>query len=177
MLELLNSLKDNQTVAAVYTDINRPDFFSVGCILSACEDGVLMSHLGIRGEFDGYSAQRTDAVYRVETDSSYVDRIKKLSGLKGTVLKKDIDITSLPFESIVNYAVSSRHIAAISIDDDIDDIVGYIDKYEGGKLYITQVSKNGITDGNTVIYLDDVLTIVAEDVDCTDLELLNKNIE
>lgn len=174
MFELLKKLKEEKRLAAIYTDINTPDSFRVGYISAVNEEEVLLLQLGLGGGFDGYTVFLTEDVFRVETDSLYLNKIERLAKIKGTRIN-DIFSEGTPMEAVVEYARQNRRIAAFSLDEDADEITGYIDSVDSEKLFITQISQYGQEDGKTVLFKKNILAVCVGDEICADTELLNKN--
>ncbi len=176
MFDVLSKLCRERELAAIYSDRDDCDRFSVGYILNIDHSRILIEHIGPNGVFDGYSIINSDYIFRIETESAYLDKIRTLNKLKnekmhGSPLKSSENLLI----DFIDHIIANGIFVKMSIDLDSLDIKGYIDEKSGDILTIRQVSDYGNYDGKTFISIDDIERISIEDSECTDLALLFRN--
>ena len=167
----MNELKISGEIAAVYTDIENPERFSVGYIVALTEEQMLMLHIGLHGEMDGYSVNNLDDVYRIETDSKYINKIKALCSFNPDEAFK-IAITDNLLTDLLNAAVTRRCIADVDLIG--DRVIGYVEKVVEGKVYMEQIDDYGEYDGHTVFLCSDICAASIEDTECKVIDMLYK---
>ena len=65
MYKLLDEFMATSDLVALYTNKEDCTSFSVGYINKLTDDKVIILHVGIHGEFDGYSACYIDDIYKL----------------------------------------------------------------------------------------------------------------
>ena len=78
LLTFIDKAKANNKPIAYYTNREDSDVFSVGEVIAYDEDYMLTSEISPQGTFDGYSLQRIEAIYRMDTDDSYVNYLSMI---------------------------------------------------------------------------------------------------
>ena len=171
MKNLLTKTKDDNILAELYSDKENPDNFHISYILSMDDFMVLECNVGLHGEFDGYCAERIDDIYKVETDTKYIEKIKSL--MERSFECEDIQpVTDNPLKFIINMAVEKEYVAVICLESQC--VTGYIKKFENDMLYMKEVSDYGISSGDTEVCLKDILKIMVNDTDARDIDYLFK---
>ncbi|HNX29821.1 MAG TPA: hypothetical protein PKN87_10505 [Syntrophomonadaceae bacterium] len=172
MIEILKKYMSVDCPVAIFTNRNDYDRFAVGIIIAVTAEYILVKNINSRGEFDGYSVTNTSMIYRLESDSKYLRKIKKLYDCKKGDDVFNICLNGNLLMNILQYAIDNNVISKICIDEDANDIVGYIDQLKGEIVKINQISDYGEIDGETVFRIDEILKIAIADSDIIDLDLL-----
>lgn len=128
MIELLKNYISVDFPVAIYTNRNNYDRFTVGNIIAVTAEYTLAKNINPHGEFDGYSLINTSTIYRLESDSKYLRKIRKLYDYKKGDDRFNISLDGNLLINILQYAIDNKVISQICIDADANDIVGYIDQ-------------------------------------------------
>ena len=175
MKQIIDEHITNKKITAIYTDSERTELFHVGVILCSMNDWILQYNIGTHGEYDGYSAEPIDGIYRIETESLYLEKIKRLSKLhdqdKLLVEYRNIH----PLEFILKKAKAEKKIVSVQVMEEGNDLSGFIDNYNDELVYMSQYDSFGNFDGETVFMKKDIIKICTDDADNRDVEYLARN--
>lgn len=173
MNNLLNEIKENKEMIALYTNNHNLDKFHVAYIIHIEDGKILECNVGIHGEFDGYAAEYVEDIYRIETNTGYLNKIEYLA--KTNFSQDDIeDINLEPFAFLINLSIINNFISTIYLKDSENLIIGYVTKMEEGKVFVDIISDIGKYDGVTVFYFDDIVKIMVNDVEARELDSFYK---
>ena len=171
MYKLLYKLMKEDALVALYTNKNDYESFAVGYINQLIDDKAIILHIGVHGEFDGYSAYYIDNIYKLETDSKYLEKMSKLKHWDKSDVPK-INVKNDCFNSLIDTALENKSIIAIGCYDSDNAITGYVINHSDGLLKILQVNEYGEEDGEVIIYNKDINKIVINDVECSEIDEL-----
>ena len=171
MEKIINKLMMAKKMSAIYTDCDNSDTFHVGIILMKASGWIMEYNIGTHGEYDGYSAEPIDGIYRLETESSYLERLEKLSRGKGVKIKINTEGDD-PIICLLRHAKENKKVVCIAVKEDGNALTGFIDKYDDQVVFMTQLDDMGRIDGKTVFYKNDIKRMNCDDVDCRDIEHL-----
>ena len=171
MYKLLYKLMKEDALVALYTNKNDYESFAVGYINQLIDDKAIILHVGVHGEFDGYSACYIDDIYKLETDSKYLEKMSKLKHWDKSDVPK-INVKNDCFNSLIDTALENKSIIAIGCYDSDNAITGYVINHSDGLLKILQVNEYGEEDGEVIIYNKDINKIVINDVECSEIDEL-----
>lgn len=100
---------------------------------------------------------RLSDVYRIEVNSYYCERLKKLYALRG---EKHAPIKQTATDQMLNllsYAKEESKVIAISLlDGDIDDVIGLVTCFDEHCVEVKQYDRSGTYDGETDVLIDDI---------------------
>ncbi len=165
MKKVIDELIKSRKMTAIYENGAEAGSFHVGVILAQNSDWILECNIGIHGEEDGYSAEKTENIYRVETESLYLRKLEKLSAIK----LPDCIKTDDPVEFLLDMAKRKKLVAAVTVREYGNDIFGFIDGYDSELVRMTQLNDMGEYDGETVFLRQEILRLCADDADCRDI--------
>lgn len=176
MYTLLKEYKKEKTMVALYTDHCQLDLFHVAYIIGINDEKILECNVDPHGNFDGYSAEYIDDIYRLEIASEYIKKIEYLSTF--TDNKQNFTYTDEdPFEFLINLSIANNYAVTIYLKSSDNAITGYISNYGSNKVCVDMLSEYGKSDGKTTFYYNDIIKIVANDIDLHHLSILNKLIK
>lgn len=78
MDEELRRCYEKKELVSLYADIENTNKFLAGYINYTDDSGVIINHITPYGTCDGYVYLSVDDIYRLETHSIYIQKIKKL---------------------------------------------------------------------------------------------------
>lgn len=171
MYKLLEDYMEKNTLVALYTNKDNYEAFAVGYINKIINDKVIILHIGVHGEFDGYSSCYVEDIYRVETNSKYIMKLSKLKGWDIPDVPK-VNYNEDCFDSLIVSAYKNNEIIAIRCCDSETDIRGYIINYSDLSMTILQINEYGEDDGQTTIYTNDISKVAIMDVECKEIDKL-----
>lgn len=176
MKSILEKFAKQDKLVALYTDCNDADSFHVVFILNISEDKILECNIGPHGEFDGFSSELIDDVCRIETDTLYLLKIKRLMAKNFKKEEKRIKTKENQdfYSSLLDFSLENKCIATIYLENADVPIIGYIRKIDKKNVLVDQISEMGDFNGNVVINEADINKIMINDMDGQDLDYLYK---
>lgn len=173
MYELLKKFIRSNTLIAVYSDRNNYESFAVGYVYRLCDDKVIILNVGVHGEFDGYSVYYVNDIYRIEKDSKYLEKIKKLKNWDISDVF-GIDNEDDCFKAVLVTALKTSTIIVIDCCDSGFEVRGYVKEVSDTIVRLMQITEYGEQDGETAIRVDDINRIMISDVECTEIDRLHQ---
>lgn len=169
MYNNLKNLIKKKDLVALYTNVSNGNAFSVGYIRALVQEGVLLQSVGIHGEYDGYIAINVKDILRIETNSKYLEKIKKL--ISFNINEKETEMCSEDaFIFLIKNAMDNNKIVAVQYADDCE-VRGYVKDIKE-VLSIVEVDEYGYEEGENIIELANINRVVVDDVECRDIEKL-----
>lgn len=177
---LKECMEDNKIVS-VFSDINEPSKCSAGFICAISTEQVLIKHVTCDGLYDGYRVRKLENIYRVDKDSQYERKLESLYFIKNQS-HKDILFKGLTgdFNIFQEMLIKSNDIG-FPVSIDIDEtgsqalIIGLIEEIRGTKVVIKKITEYGEEDGESIILLDDIISLNCDSFDEHTMLLLYKN--
>ena len=161
--ETLQELINSKEIAVIYTDDEDTSIFSIGYILAYSEDEIIVAHIDVFGNNDGFLGKKIYNITKLEYKSKYSTKIYKLNEIR----KNSSDSISLHneflFLDLMLYAYKFKKIVSIELfNSGIDDAVGYIVSIEGNSAKIKIVDRYGEYDGEMIINIKDITDIACD---------------
>ena len=170
MYNILKKLKETDTIAEFYANHDDYDKFIVGYVNSISEEDIVIFCLDPHGKFDGYIALHIDNIYKIEIETIYLNKIRKLFQPIPPMAhfnKKNL------FTNILEIANQRNNIAIVSIIDLEIVIRGYVEDISDEIITIQQIDEYGNMDGKCMFYTADIIRIIIQDSECIELEKLS----
>ncbi len=149
--DLREAQKLKRTIA-IYIDAQEMESFYFGFINSIDEEYAYINHISRNGEEDGIAVIRLCDIFRVEYGGEYSARIEKLYRIKKQSHEEYPSYEN--FEKFLKEMKLSKSIVSVSFgssDNDIE-VAGIIEKIEGRKIYLGELS--GFAENLGMIILD-----------------------
>ena len=172
MNEMLFEIFNKNTTVAIFANCNCPDCFAVGKIIGICDKYILIEEFDSNGIYDGYSSIDIQNIFRIETESNYLNKIDILNGGENTRQYSKIEFDNYTTDSLLNYCLSNNAIVDIRIASSDIDIFGYIIDFKRGFLKIKQISEEGIFDGFSIIDINSIEHLSVKRIECRNIERL-----
>ncbi len=172
MYELLKEYWQTNTLIAIYTNKDKEETFAVGYINQLTKEEVIILHVGLHGEYDGYSACYIDDIFKIETNTKYLNKINILKDWEATDILPIINTSNDFFTSLITTAMKNSKIVAIGCYDLDTAIIGFLKSTLDNIIIISQIDEYGEQDGDTIICKDSINKIVIDDIECRDIEKL-----
>ncbi len=179
-LSYLRKSKEENTIVSVYTNANEPDRFSAGVIEVISIEHFIMKHVTLEGLYDGYIIRRFDDIFRIDFNGQYEQRLSLLYRLQNqhhpNFLKNEVDEDTNLFLAALLAAQESLIVTRVSIDEtgDQDDIVGFVQGINDSGIIVSEISFEGLADGESVFMIDDIVKMHCDSVEERVLGLLYK---
>lgn len=161
LLTFIDKAKANNKPIAYYTNREDSDVFSVGEVIAYDEDYMLTSEISPQGTFDGYSLQRIEAIYRMDTDDSYVNQIyfQYKKDKKVQLAIDDIISNKSLLDAIVEYLKIHSDLVSFGLNKIREtDFCGKVTECTDEFLIIQIINENKPS-GETIIKKDSVFSI------------------
>lgn len=173
MQKLLIELINDKKMTSIYTDVDNYDCFAVGYIVTLKNKKILVFHIGSHGEDDGYSVINIEDIYRIETESKYINKLKALCNVN-LEEKIKINTTDDLLMDLLNAAIHSQCIITLSLNHMSNLLMGYVIKIEDNKVYMLQIDQYGEDDGHTVFFYDEIQRAMIGDIEAREIDRLYK---
>jgi hypothetical protein len=175
---LKRSIKEGKIIS-VYTNRYQPEKCSVGFIDSLTSEHFIMKHVTPEGISDGFIVRRIEDIFRVDVDGEYEQRINLLYSLQNqqhqNFVKVDEIRKSNLFKESLLIAQKQKLVVSVCIDDteNQDDIIGYVKDVISNGVTISRISFNGLDDGESSFFIEDIVKLNCDSSDEKILKLLN----
>jgi hypothetical protein len=157
--EILKSLV-NGKLTLIYTNTSSTEKFSAGIISGVFDEDFIMQHFTTMGQYDGYIVKKIDDVFRIETESKYVEKLEYLI--------QHFESRHDPIEdkfhngalNVINYAKEQKKVISITMFDNEDvELSGYVEKFNDELIWVNVIDLYGEDDGKCIIKLDKITFI------------------
>lgn len=154
----------------IYSDIENQDRFHVGYVLSVQNDVVMEYNIGIHGEYDGFSAEKIDMIYKIDSDTEYLNDLAILG--RGKQMDIDISLTGDIFFDILNKAKDENMVLVVWMMSEDAPVIGYALDMNDKEVRMKLVAGNGEVLGEKKIALEEIFRVMSDDCDCRDIAVL-----
>lgn len=167
-------------IVSIFSNRNQPDKCSVGYVAKISGDEVLINHVTTTGLNDGYVVRKLKDVYRIDINGQYEKKLHGLYTLQNQIhkelIKKEMSDDLNLFEEVLIESQKDILIVNICIDEseEQDSIIGYVNSVDDKEVVISRISENGLSDGESVILIDDIVKINCDSTDERILKLLHQ---
>lgn len=160
MINILLELYQTQEPACIYTDCNDTSKFHFGMVTAINKKEIAIHMISPEGDDDGIIMMNVENVLRVEKNSKYIEKMKKLCCDKTIpiydllIQKDNIQMATLLF------AFNNKQILSIELlNSGYNDVVGYIESIDKDRCQIKQIDEYGDCDGISYIRIEDITKI------------------
>ncbi len=162
-MEQLTALLKSKEMLQIYTNFGDTQKFSVGFVYALTSTEILIAHVTPYGKYDGYIVKQLKDIYRIETQSKYINKLKKLYSHE----KKEHTVIEQTHNSLVSdllsFAYHNQKIVSLELlESDNDDIIGFVDSLQSGLARISTIDEYGKSDGVSFIKTDDITHAVCD---------------
>ena len=156
----------------VYTDTCN-EWFGVGIVLAVDDAFVLLKSISTLGEDDGLTLYRIEEIVKIETNTMYCQKLKKLMRIKNVVLL-NYDIPKNEYLAwIIKKSLEENSIIDVQLlSSQHRDIVGIVKDINDGNCIILQIDDLGRKDGECQFLLESISSIKFNSVENRTLQLL-----
>ena len=171
MLNVINHCYTNKKVSSFYYDVNQPLVHLTGYISAFNDVELLIEHISIHGNYDGFILKRIEDIFRIDYNGEYekkiwnLYRIKKQLHKKINILDKN-DILS----SVLDFCIDNKYIISLEFDESC--ISGFVKSYNKNYINLSIVNEYGIINGETIVDLNQIVSIAVDTDDEQDIKLL-----
>jgi hypothetical protein len=137
-----------------------------------------MKHITPEGLSDGYIVRRLDDIFRIDFNGKYEKRIDLLYKLQQqnheSLFEEQTKKNSDLFKETFISAKDKDLIISICMDEEEiqNDIVGFVKDITTKEVVISRISPEGLNDGESSFFLDDVSKLNCDTVEEKTLKLL-----
>ena len=158
---------------AIFADANEPGSFFAGSVIHLDETSVLLQSYTRYGKFDGFLVIQKEEIYRIETNSKYLNALAKITEDPAIIPPEK---TRNNFKEIFKYAKENRFTVSVTLFDlnNDGDITGYVKEINEEEVMLSVLDQYGERDGETVFNICDCCIVSCKSEEGNKLELLSK---
>ena len=176
MIQIMKYCFENRKIVSVYSNEEDTTMHLTGYIEKFNESELLLAHISAHGYYDGYILKHIEDIYRMDYGGSYERKIEELYLLKKQT-HPPIDTFQEGEEeilySLLDYAKNQRLIVSLEFSDGL--LSGFVNGYDDDNLFLTLISDSGAEDGQSIVKVDEILTVSVDTDDEQDLNILHKS--
>jgi len=172
LIDLCKKCFDLNCVGSFFCDASRPDMHLTGYIDAYNEDEILIKHISPDGYYDGFILVHISDLIRIDILGQYEKRIALLFTMRKQVHPRLNHLNDTLYTSIMDFAHTNNLIASVELED--TTISGYVLDFDENNVHIQVVDKNGQTDGETVVLVENILSFAVDTITEQNLKMLNE---
>lgn len=158
MYNILNRLKNEQTLCEISSDTGNSNKFTVGYILDCDDDFALIETVSAAGRHNGFICLCLDDIYEIRTGTDYIANIEKLMPYY-SFSRKDLPLgNGKVLDAVIDYVRNANKVCSVlSVSE--TRICGLLEDYNSDYITIGILDNYGGTDGTGYIRTDDITEI------------------
>lgn len=181
-MENINNLlraKKEGLIVSIYSNWNEPEKCAVGFVEDISDEQISLKHITPHGLNDGYVIRKLDDIFRVDLNGQYEKRLLILYNLQGqnhaNLLQNKTKKDSNLFKEALLSAQKLKMVVSVCIDETEaqESIVGLVKEVIDDEVVISQISFEGLDDGESIFFIDNIVKINCDSLDERALGLLN----
>ena len=172
--DILRRAREKGILVCLYTSAYSENF-AAGFVEAVSEKYVILRSFSNHGRYDGWLLRQLENLPRIEFGGRYEESLlflmkaRETKHPQGVIPSFEADASLL----IELFLAAQKHDFVVSIDTGSQsNIVGFVNTVEATTVTITKVDNNGEVDGESVVELDAIEKVNADDEDCQDLKLM-----
>lgn len=156
MISILKNLCKTRELSEYYAN-GETNTFDVGIAVSLNDREFAFQSYTKNGEWDGIIAFMADNVFRVQTQSQYIETVKKLIGdISVSQIANEIDENDI-FGSLLRIALNRKEIVSIKLMDNTEiDFSGFVESIDEDDCKIRIIDEYGNDDGFGFARISDI---------------------
>lgn len=172
MLQVIKKLFKSNELIEFYSDRNEIDNFAVGFIKAFSNDYIVIQAVNPYGKGDGCFIGRINDIYSLAYKTNYLESIQK----QCIQIEQESDEISLNgycsndiLQLMIDNLLQRKRIVSVSTYYDLV-LYGIISNVSKKTIEFDIITKNGIKDGHSILYIDDIKTLSYDDADCMKIQ-------
>lgn len=138
------------------------DSFRVGYFLAGDDSFSLFALITTRGYDDGFYFTSNENIFRVTTEDSYTQRIKRLFDIQNQKAKNiPASLQELNFSAFLKFAKQEHAMISVFAADEAS-FCGYVKNIECGELELLLINDDGLDDGIVFMSLASIMKARAD---------------
>lgn len=156
MISILKNLCKTRELSEYYVN-GETNTFDVGIAVSLNDREFAFQSYTKNGEWDGIIAFMAEDVFRVQTQSQYIETVKKLIGdICISQIANEIDENDI-FGSLLRIALNRKEIVSIKLMDNTEiDFSGFVESIDEDDCKIRIIDEYGNYDGFGFVRISDI---------------------
>ena len=175
--QILQRAKESENPVALYTNVENPRAFLAGWVEAVSNDHVVLRHLSPEGRYDGYVLKYLDAIFRVDTEGRYLERLSFLFNarkqeFKGRLMPEtDADSNLIP--EILGAAQNAEMMVTLEIAaDDIEN--GSVKEISFDTVSLDVFDHYGVIDREATVHMEAISEVRVDSERLQSLKLLSR---
>lgn len=176
MIDILKKLYTSQELAEYYA-YEDTTAFDVGIILAINENEFALQSFSINGNRGGIVAYTTNNIFKVQTNTKYIDKIKKLSdNISLSDTAKEINKNAI-FNSLLQISQKNKTVLSITLlANDNEDFTGFVEEINNNNCKFRIIDEYGYNDGFVYFKTNDITELAYMcDKECRFMKLWKMN--
>ena len=170
MIDLCKKCLELNYIGSFFCDNAKPNTHLTGYIDGYNEDEIIIKHISPDGYYDGFILVHTSDIIRVDVLGKYENRIASLFSIrKQTHPCINYENSSL-YLSLIDFACANNLVVSVELEN--TTISGFVLNFNEQEIHIQVVDENGLTDGETIVLVDNVLSFAVDTIAEQNLKLL-----
>ena len=172
--DILRRVHSQETIVCLYSSAYSENF-AAGFVEAVNEKHVVLRSFSTHGRYDGWLLRQLENMPRIEFGGRYEESLLFLSKAREAKHPEDFlpkfeTDTDLLMEFLL---AAQKHEFIVSIDTGSQsNIIGFVKTVEATTVTVSKVDNNGDMDGESVVELEAIEKVNADDEDCQDLKLM-----
>lgn len=156
MINVLKELYKTQELAEFFTN-GETETFEVGTVVALNDDMLAFQSYTKNGFDDGIVVLSVDSIFRVETNSQYLNKMKKLiSDFSISKIASLIDENNI-IDSLLHIALERKEIVSVKLlGNKYIDFTGFVERIENGECKFKVIDEYGFDDGFSYADIADI---------------------
>lgn len=169
------ALKEGKIIS-VYDEITSLNHFSAGFVKKVTENEVILKKVNKEGKIDGTAVVKIENIVKIQYDGIYERKLEILNNLKDEEeqTEADFDDSENSIAEMLKFAQKFDKIVNISIDEDSNEIIGYVNSIEDDFLEIKTITSESFSDGITILKISDIERVDVDTKYDRHLGIINK---
>lgn len=168
-------------ILSIFSNRNQRGRCSVGLIEQVTSQHVVMKHISVNGQYDGYILRRLEDIIRIDINGQYEKRLQTLYLLQKQqhldLFDKKVKRNGNLVKEFLTYSMGKRLVVSVCIDEteEQEDIVGWVKDMNDTEVTISKISFEGYDDGETIFDICEIIKLNCDSLEERVLGLLNSN--
>lgn len=164
------------TLLQFHIDKDNPESFIVSRVVHKDLSSLVLSVLTPSGIWDGFLYLKNTAVIKIDVDEDYLNKLQRLSQIKGQLEPKRLYSLINSFDSFLRYSHTQQKVVGIEFYESGGiDLTGIVLGYDDILVKIHQIDECGKDDGVSFVRRDSITRMAILSARLIDIELLFKN--
>lgn len=172
LIDLCKKCFESNLVGSFFFDTNNPERHLTGYIADYNNDEILIKHISPDGYYDGYILAHISDINRIDLCGKYEKKVERLYLIRNQTHPSLKNTSSSFASSVIEWASKNKLIVSAELES--RTISGFVLYYNDDSLHLQVIDEFGELDGETIIYLNNILSFAVDTTTEQSLKLLTQ---